>query len=230
MKVLTGSANFSVRGLYVQANNVMLFNDPAVAALYEQVFESVFQNMSAFSRSSLAAKEFPFPSQPGVPNFSVSFAPHKQASVSLKDVQDALDGAKTSVMFAVMELGGSGTVLKTLQNLHASGRVFSYGMTQSDAGFTVYKPGAPGILVPFAALIKNAPPPFDKEVTGGAGQVIHDKFIVVDFNGSNPIVFTGSSNLAEGGETSNGDNLLALSNPVVARAFAVEAIRMVDHH
>jgi phosphatidylserine/phosphatidylglycerophosphate/cardiolipin synthase-like enzyme len=133
-------------------------------------------------------------------------------------------------MFAVMELGGSGSVLKTLQNLHAGGKVFSYGMTQSDAGFTVYKPGAPGVLVPFAALTKNAPPPFDKEVTGGLGQVIHDKFIVVDFNDSNPIVFTGSSNLAEGGETSNGDNLLAISNPVVARAFAVEAIRMVDHY
>jgi phosphatidylserine/phosphatidylglycerophosphate/cardiolipin synthase-like enzyme len=121
-------------------------------------------------------------------------------------------------------------VLSTLQSLHASGKVFSYGMTQNDAGFTVYKVGQPGRLVPFAALIKNVPPPFDKEVTGGLGQVIHDKFIVVDFNGPNPIVFTGSSNLAEGGETSNGDNLLMISDPVVARAYAVEAIRMVDHY
>src|SRR5205807_3468975 len=84
--------------------------------------------------------------------------------------------------------------------------------------------------VPFGALTKNVPPPFDKEVTGGMGQVIHDKFIVIDFNGPNPIVFTGSSNLAEGGETSNGDNLLAISDPMVAHAFAVEAIRMVDHY
>src|ERR1035441_2473609 len=47
-----------------------------------------------------------------------------------------------------------------------------------------------GVLVPFSALIKQVPPPFDKEFTGGAGQVIHDKFIVIDFNDANPVVFT----------------------------------------
>ena len=230
VKVLTGSANFSVRGLYVQSNNVLRFNDPEIAGQYEQVFEAAFQDMKGFNKSALAAKVFPFPNRPGVPNFSVSFAPHKEASVSLKDVKDALAGTKSSVLFAVMELGGTGNVLTQLRAMHASGKVLSYGMTQSYAGFTVYKVGEPGMLVPFSALIKNVPPPFDKEVTGGQGQVIHDKFIVVDFNGPNPVVFTGSSNLAEGGEQSNGDNLLAISDPVVARAFAIEAIRMVDHY
>ena len=228
-KVLTGSANFSIRGLYVQANNVMLFNDAKVADQYEQVFQSVFDNMSAFSGSALAAKTFPFPNQPGVPDFSVSFAPHKDASVSLGPVADALKNAKSSVLFAVMELGGGGDVLPALDAMHNSGKLFSYGITQSEAGFTVYKPGAPGVLVPFAALSKNVPPPFDKEWSGGMGQVIHDKFIVFDFNDANPMVFTGSSNLAAGGETSNGDNLLALADAGVATAFAIEAFRLVDH-
>jgi len=39
VKVLSGSANFSVRGLYVQSNNVFTFDDPATAALYEQAFQ-----------------------------------------------------------------------------------------------------------------------------------------------------------------------------------------------
>jgi hypothetical protein len=103
-------------------------------------------------------------------------------------------------------------------------------MTQSVKGFTVYKPGQPGVLVPFAALIKNVPSPFNQEFTGGPGQVIHDKFIVIDFNDKNPMVFTGSSNLAEGGEQSNGDNLLAIHDSRVAEVFAVEAIRLVDHY
>jgi len=229
-KVLTGSANFSVRGLYVQANNVMLFTDSQVAGLYEQVFEEAFIEMSSFSGSPLAAKWFDFPNQPNIPKFSVSFAPHKNASVSLDLVQNALNKANSSVLFAVMELGGSGPVLQTLQNLHLGGKVFSYGMTQSEAGFTVYKPGQPGVLVPFAALDKHVPPPFDQEWRGGPGQVIHDKFIVIDFNDANPVVFTGSSNLAEGGEQQNGDNLLAIYDPKVASAFAVEAIRLVDHY
>ena len=46
----------------------------------------------------------------------------------------------------------------------------------------------------------------------------------------NPIVYTGSSNLADGGEASNGDNLLQISDPAVARVFAAEAIRLVDHY
>jgi hypothetical protein len=129
-----------------------------------------------------------------------------------------------------MELGGGGDVLTTIQQLHTSGKIFSYGVTQSEAGFTVYKPGQPGVLVPFDALDKHVPPPFNKEWRGGPGQVIHDKFIVVDFNDAKPAAFTGSSNLAKGGEESNGDNLLAIFDQRVAWAFAVEAIRLVDHY
>lgn len=41
--------------------------------------------------------------------------------------------------------------------------------------------------------------------------MIHHTFVVVDFNGENPAVFTGSSNLAQGREASNGNNLLAIT-------------------
>jgi phosphatidylserine/phosphatidylglycerophosphate/cardiolipin synthase-like enzyme len=54
VKVLTGSANFSVRGLYVQANNVLAFDDPVVAGLYEQAFQASWQAMGAFDRSPAA--------------------------------------------------------------------------------------------------------------------------------------------------------------------------------
>lgn len=230
-KVLTGSANFSVRGLYVQANNVLLFQDPQIAGQYAQVFESVFTNMAGFARSPLAGQWFPFPNQGnGIPNCAISFAPHQVASVSLAKVQEALNQAKSSIMFAIMELQGGGSVLSTIQALHLSGKVFSYGMTQSGKGFHVYKPGEPGVLIPFAILQKHVPPPFDKEFSGGPGQVIHDKFIVVDFNDQNPVVFTGSSNLAKGGEENNGDNLLAIYDRKVAEIFAVEAMRLVDHY
>jgi len=234
-KVLTGSANFSVRGLYVQANNVLQFNDPKIADQYEQVFESVFNNMSGYVKSPLAGKWFPFPNEGnGVPNFEVSFAPHPNSKsgepFSMVTVADALSAAKSSIMFAVMELGGSGATLAALNKLHLSGKVFSYGMTQSTKGFTLYKPGQTGLLVPFTTLKAQVPPPFNQEFDGGPGQTIHDKFIVADFNGPNPMVFTGSSNLADGGETQNGDNLLHISDPAVASVFATEAVRLVDHY
>jgi hypothetical protein len=71
--------------------------------------------------------------------------------------------------------------------------------------------------------------PFKQEFTGGMGQVIHHKFIVCDFNGDHPVVFCGSSNLAAGGESQNGDNLLAISDRRVVTAYAVEALRLFDH-
>jgi hypothetical protein len=54
--------------------------------------------------------------------------------------------------------------------------------------------------------------------------------VVCDFNGDSPVVFCGSSNLAAGGETSNGDNLLAIYDKGIAVAYAVEAIRLFDHY
>ena len=74
------------------------------------------------------------------------------------------------------------------------------------------------------------PPHFLHEWRGGEGQVIHHKFVVCDFNGPNPVVFCGSSNLAKGGEKDNGDNLLAIYDPDIATYYAVEAIRLFDHY
>ena len=130
-----------------------------------------------------------------------------------------------------MELGGGGPVLADLQGLGARSDIFSYGITQSAGGLTLFKPGQTnGIFTPFAFLKQHVPPPFQAEWGGGPGQVIHHKFVVVDFNGAAPVVFTGSSNLAEGGEQANGDNLLAVPDRMVATAYAVEAIKLVDHY
>jgi hypothetical protein len=230
VKVLAGSANFSVRGLYVQANNVFVFNDETTAQLYESAFEESFDDAAQFTSSEIADGWHDV-SSPTLPPFSVAFSPHKTADVSLDKVASAIQNASSSVLFAVMELGGGGPVLTQLTQL-GSRNLFSYGMTQSlTGGIKVLKPGeSNGIIVPFAFLKKQIPPPFNAEVNGGMGQVIHHKFVVVDFNSADPAVFAGSSNLASGGEQSNGDNLVAITDPEVATAYAIEAIRLVDHY
>jgi phosphatidylserine/phosphatidylglycerophosphate/cardiolipin synthase-like enzyme len=243
IKVLTGSANFSVRGLYVQANNVSLFDDPRTADLYEQAFETAFTNMAHASRAQIAGTWFDVTTQ-GLPPISVSFAPHINASISLDKVSEAIQNAESSVLFAVMELDGGGNVLKQLRELPGRDGIFSYGITQAmqshaaeksgspeSKGINLYKPGSSnGILTSFNFLKKQVPAPFRSEWSGGAGQVIHDKFIVLDFNGHTPLVFTGSSNLSEGGETENGDNLLGIADCATAIAYAVEAMRLIDHY
>jgi len=122
-------------------------------------------------------------------------------------------------------------VLSQPSNLLARRKdIFSYGVTQSTTGTAVFRPGeVNGILTPCSYLQQHAPPPCDKEIGGGMGQVIHDKFVVVDFDRANPMVFTGSSNLAAGGEESNGDNLLAVIDKNVAEIFATQAVGLIDH-
>jgi hypothetical protein len=75
---------------------------------------------------------------------------------------------------------------------------------------------------------KILPPPFDKE-PAIPGIAIHHKFVVVDFKGKDPVVYCGSSNLAFGPEQKNGDNLIEIRNLAAVTAFAIEAIRLVDH-
>jgi hypothetical protein len=54
--------------------------------------------------------------------------------------------------------------------------------------------------------------------------------VVCGLNGTDPVVYCGSSNLASGGEAENGDNLLAIHDADVATAFAIEALGLVDHY
>ena len=105
------------------------------------------------------------------------------------------------------------------------------GRGDKDLDLNIYR-GDGSALVAFDIDPKLAPDlaGFATEIGGGAGQVIHHKFDVVDFNGPNPALFAGSSNLAPCGEEENGDNLLTFRDPAICSTFAVEAIRLIDHH
>jgi phosphatidylserine/phosphatidylglycerophosphate/cardiolipin synthase-like enzyme len=48
IRVLGGSTNFALRGLYIQANNVLLFDDERVAGKFAEVFEAYWAAPMAF--------------------------------------------------------------------------------------------------------------------------------------------------------------------------------------
>ncbi|AMP05026.1 phospholipase D-like domain-containing protein [Collimonas pratensis] len=242
LKVLTGSTNFSVTGLYVNSNHVLVFDDPAVAAEYGQLFETIWQGgvkLTPYLQSPFSSATFSI-AQGDSPATDITFAPHSAEFVTknLGDIaariqQEGTKSAKqASVLFAVMEIdNGTSPVYAALKNLHADENIFSYGISDSNSGISLYAPGKKtGVLVtgkPGKAIL---PPPFDQVRTiAGIGHQIHHKFVVCDFNGNAPVVFCGSSNLAVGGEQANGDNLLAIYDGDIATVFAIEAVGLVDH-
>jgi hypothetical protein len=54
--------------------------------------------------------------------------------------------------------------------------------------------------------------------------------VVVDFKGNNPVVYCGSSNLAFNPKQKKGDNLIEIRDVDVVTAFAIEAVRLIDHY
>lgn len=232
-KVLTGSTNFSTNGLYINANHVLVLNDRSVAKLYEDVFETCLddQQRQKFRDSAFAQDPIPV-SISGASEMTISFAPHNGPVRDriLEEVAALIDGAQRSVLFSVMLLSTPSRVIKRLKALQGNSSLFTYGVTDQTDSVTLYKPGQKkGILVNAKAISTDLPEPFLDEVRTNA-HFIHHKFVVVDFNGANPAVVCGSSNLAEGGEAQNGDNLLIIKDTEIATAFAIEAIRLIDHY
>jgi hypothetical protein len=247
IQVMTGSTNFSVTGLYVNANHVLVFDDPNVAAEYAKVFQQSWSILTAhpttskagataFAATALATQPFTYESA-SVPNMSITFSPHTP-----QDAGNILNGicsrilkeasaAKGNVLFAVMQLTGSQTpVYETLCKLHENESLFSYGISDAPQGVYLYQPKSrAGVLVTGKPGSITLPPPFD-QVPTPPGHEIHDKFVVCGLNGNDPVVYCGSSNLASGGEAENGDNLLQIHDADVATAFAIEALLLVDHY
>jgi len=229
IKVLFGSTNFSFRGIYIQANNALLFHAPEAAALFEQAFELAFSNPSAFPTDPLS-KKWSLVQLPGKPPVHFCFSPHVDTDLSLNPVGAAIDQATSSVFFSIAFLyqTKAGAVRKSIDRLMEKD-VFSYGISDSAGNLTVRKPDGSLGIVDFNYLSGITPMPFKAEWSGGAGIHEHHKFVVTDFSLPTAKVFTGSSNLSPSGEAGNGDNLVMVEDPRVATAFAIEALRVFDH-
>lgn len=233
-KVLFGSTNFSFRGFYIQANNALIVTDDKVSALFQTVFDLAFANAGKpvknwYLSDKIATQWYPV-SINGKPSLSFCFSPHKDSDLSLQPVADAVNGAKSAVFFSIAFLSQikQGPVRKAIDKLMKS-PTFSYGIADKATGLQVFKPNGDTALVPFSYLKTTAPQPFSREWGGGAGIHEHDKFVVVDFNTPNATVFTGSCNMAPGGEEGNGDNLVMIKDQRIATSYALEAVRIFDH-
>ncbi|MFB9951451.1 phospholipase D-like domain-containing protein [Rhizobium puerariae] len=227
-EVLAGSTNFSLRGLYIQANNALLFKNAEVAALFGRVFDAYWDKPGQFRKNPLAETWHVLRNEPDS-RFSFCFSPHADNLLSLDPIARAIEEAESSVLYAVVFLPQlTGRVRDGLEDL-VNRSLFSYGVAQRTGGLTVRKPDGSRGLLPFAYIGSNAPEPFKSEWSGGDGNMVHHKFVVTDFNGKSPKVFTGSSNLSAGGEKSNGDHIVFIEDRKVAIAYAIEALRLFDH-
>ncbi|HSP97741.1 MAG TPA: hypothetical protein VL049_10915 [Candidatus Dormibacteraeota bacterium] len=225
----------------MNSNHVLVFDDPKVAAVYAAAFQTAWDGKvkkAVFQSSPLANTPSTFASKTTPPT-TITFAPHTDAVATavLQDVTDriAKEGKKGkstgSVLFAVMQVdGGVSPVYTALRSIHENTDIFSFGISDTTSGIRLYVPGKrTGVLVTGKPKNTVLPPPFNQVPGITFGHQVHHKFVVCGFNRHDAVVYCGSSNLAQGGESLNGDNLLAISDVDVATAFAIEAVGLVDH-
>ena len=241
-KVLTGSTNYSVTGLYVNSNHVLVFDDTEVAGWYGEVFQTVWDGEvkepafldADWSKNAYASTDAK------TPKTTINFSPHTEdyATALLGGLVDRIDtegdkaGPEGSVLFAVMQINDEkNPVYEALNAIHSKQTIFSYGISDAPDGIHLYPVGQKdGVLVTGKPVGTQLPPPFSQVPNiGGVGHQIHHKFVVCGFNAADAVVYCGSSNLALGGEQDNGDNLLAIADKDVATVFAIEALGLVDH-
>jgi hypothetical protein len=232
IKVLTGSTNFTTSGMYINANHVLIFNHPKAAQLYADAFDLSFGDdlMRVFRDTALAAGD-QLVQEARLPDMTIRFSPHKKAIATrfFQLISGRIKAAKSDVLFAIMDDDSNSSILDAVQEQVKSDKVFTYGITDNTSDTFLYKPDSKtGIKVSGRGTESALPPPFDA-VAKVPGHNIHHKFIVVDFKGKQGVVYCGSSNLAFEPEQKNGDNLIEIRDEDVVTAFAVEAIRLVDH-
>jgi phosphatidylserine/phosphatidylglycerophosphate/cardiolipin synthase-like enzyme len=238
INVLTGSANFSTNGLYVNSNHVIIINNKNIAQLYSNVFDASFGNtfMKDFKGSKCSSPDNAF-NEKSIGEMNITFAPHSRNDA--KQIFDRISArilkeGNTDVLFAIMQDTSASSILDAIQQQVKNEKAFTYGITDTvsknaDYGIFLYKPNSlRGIRVAARGIQNVLPKPFGK-VANIDGYAIHHKFIVVNFRGNDPVVYCGSSNLAFNPEQHNGDNLLEIHDKDIVTAFAIQALSLVDH-
>lgn len=231
--VVCGSTNFSWRGLFVQANNAVVLRGEGPVKAFRAAFQAYWDNDKASGFGKTPPAQFTALGLTGV-DASVAFSPHAKSNAVLSTVaEDIGHNSTSSVFYSLAFLGQTktGPLLPAIQKITDDEGIFVYGMADKPVGgLSLRTPNGNLAPVSPSALRKNVPEPFKSEPSGGGGNRMHHKFVVIDFDKPSARVYLGSYNFSQPADMSNGENLLLVKDRRVAVAYMVEALRLFDHY
>jgi PLD-like domain len=243
-KIVYGSTNFTWRGFYVQSNNAVVVNSSKAVNNYFEVFDTYFdaKKTKEYRESKSPDRWHPL----GVDGIDakVAFSPHSTKGGLLAEVGKNIAKAKSSIFFSLaflgqMTKGPIGPALgKKIKNkaVHTLG-IADASVKEGNLGVTVLTPDNKRRVVRSSALTGNVPAPFKTEPSGLSGNKgqhrgtrMHHKFVVVDFDTKDAVVYLGSYNFSEAADQKNGENLVRIKDRTVATSYMIEAVRLYDHY
>jgi phosphatidylserine/phosphatidylglycerophosphate/cardiolipin synthase-like enzyme len=250
--LLTGSANLTSEGLSVQANVLHSFESPELAALYLARKRELDSDPSLYQTQR---SQTGWSSEVVVGDATVRayFPPEPAATrVSLDTIVDAVKAAQNSVLLcafdptdaplleAVFQAADSGKMMLALVNrvptkdptgdpnrsdVAAAIAIKNREENNHDiVGFDAFRPSdTPTDFRPEHVLWPGENPKIMVR--------IHHKFVVIDAEGQNPIIFTGSANFSGNSLHKNDENLLEITKcPRLAEMYFAEFLRLFEHY
>lgn len=228
-KAVGGSTNFSWRGFYVQSNNAMIFSGATPVQVFREAFEDFWAEAGFATSRSAEWRDL------GIPDVDVkvTFSPHASKNAQLGRIADDIAKTKSSLLFSLAFLYQTpGVIRDAVIAVRENDARFVYGISDKKVGgLDVQKPdGNPPAAFPTNLLKGKTPEPFKAEPVGGAGNRMHHKFVVIDFDKPSARVYLGSYNFSKAADETNGENLILARDRRIAVSYAVEALRTFDHY
>lgn len=228
-RVVFGSTNLSWRGLYVQANNACVVDGQTAVDLAFEAFDNYFDHEKEFGDSE-SAKMVSL----GLKNIDarVAFSPHSADNSLLDQIGEDIGETTSCLFYSLAFLSITpGIIKETIKKVSKKPGIFVYGIADKKVGgIQLQMPNGNIAPVFAAALDKTIPAPFNKEPTGGGGNRMHHKFVVIDFDKPTARVYLGSYNMSIPADRKNGENLLLIKDRRVATSYTIEALRIFDHY
>lgn len=250
--VLAGSANFTSEGLSAQANVLHAFESAALAKLYLDR-KRLLDSDPGLSETQNDQEGWSDEVVVGDATIRVFFPPEgNKTRVSIDTIIDAIKAAKHSVLLcafdptdidllnAVFEASDEGKMMLALVNRVPS-KEPSGDPSRGDVAAKIAildRALKSDEIVGFGAFSsKDTPTDFMPERVLWPGEDpkimvrVHHKFVVIDAEGDNPVVFTGSANFSGNSLHHNDENLLEITKcPRMAGMYMAEFLRLYEHY
>ncbi|MGE5688930.1 MAG: phospholipase D-like domain-containing protein [Pseudomonadota bacterium] len=226
-----GSTNFSWRGFFVQSNNAVVLRGEAAVASFLAAFDAYWENDDPRGFGGTSSARLTEVTVPGI-DLRLGFSPYDTTNAQLAAIARDIAKTRSSLFYSLAFLFQTpGPVRDAIKEVTKDAGRFVYGISDRKVGgLELQKPDGNVAPVRPAALTEHVPEPFKSEPTGGGGNRMHHKFVVIDFDKPSARVYLGSYNFSTAADTKNGENLLLVRDRRVAVSYVVEALRIFDHY
>lgn len=257
LRLVCGSANYTTEGISCQANLMHTFDSPALAAFYQGRFKIIKDNPT-LGKTSAQDTGWSNTVTVGDAGIRVYFSPEpKNQKESIETIVQAIHNAQSSVCFclftptdqdlrdACFAAGDNGKMMFGLVN-HIADKEGSDENTEDMhadelASLELYHRSRDKKDVIGAEYFnpKTTPRGFEPEILLFPGQknpgyspvIIHHKFIIIDAETNNPIIYSGSANMSANSVNKNDENLLEIrGSKRLAAIYLSEFMRLYEHY